>query len=704
MYKTLFSLKNFRVFGDNGGDFDISPITILTGCNSSGKSSTIKALMLLNNYFKQLKSEFRNNQNLKIQNTELLFNKGKHNLGTYKKTISRYSKSNEMIFSWESYSPLFADNLTIEYIFRENQSNILNNAILSRINIRADGEDFISLNFDGKFSYKLNFLLLKERFFLFAKIINYYNSIIKVLGHDEEGIPYGFQNEEAMYDPKYEINKEAVDIMVYCRTELKKNGISDSLLEKFKNISTESEALFYLPILDWLKDVPKQEVNSVIWKKFAEFSVSDADNANDEKLDQGVTETLKEILEDFHKSEFESFSDFYIKIENKFLEECSMSERPKFMLGNIDLTFIDHIMNDLGSVDSYNYSAFNLVDWHFFKQTGSDLLGRTPHKLFKSFMNLIEFCSKDKEFSKSRIKGDAYPGTKNYVEYFDAKEITAAVEYLTSILKDIIFNPPSFIQNIEFVDAVRVNTQRIYTFTSQGTEFNEVLLNYLNTYPNEIETWGKKLKPYQLGTFMKKWVKEFKIADDIIFENTEEGLGVLIYLVNNKKKELLADQGYGISQLISILLRIELNIIKSEYPFTHPLLGGHKVNTVLKYKESTVSIEEPETNLHPQYQSKLALMFIDAYKTYNIRFILETHSEYLIRKFQTLIAKKEMDASDIAVHYIYNPNPKDRPVGKPQVQIIAINDDGKLNEPFGTGFFDEADNLALELLTLKSVN
>ena len=701
MYKTKFSLKNFRVFGDNGGDFDISPITILTGCNSSGKSSTLKALMLLNASFKKLISEYRNNQNLNLQNTELIFNKGKHNLATYRKTISRYSDSKEMIFSWATFSPLFADNLTIEYVFRENDSNILNNGVLSKINIKSDNEDLVTLNFDGKFWYKLNFLLLKKHFFIFDRIVEYYNTIVKAIGSDDDGIPFGFPNEDSISDPKYALNKEAIDIIVHCHNELSTNGERSSLLDKFKNLSTGSETLFYLPILDWLKDVPKEDVSTIIWRKFEEYNSLNPDQDKTEK-DQGLAGVLSEILKEFHESEFESFIDFYNNVENDLLNRLSDNERSCFWFQDWTYSFEDHIRNDLDSIDMFKHVRFDTYEWQSMKEYGLSNYKKLD-ELYVKFMCLVDLCDIDKELMSGRIIDDAEP-MRGYFQYLDTKEISAAVEYMIALLKDIIFNPPSFVQKIDFVDAVRVNTQRIYTFSNQGTEFNEVLLNYLNTNAKAADPHEPGIKPYVLGTFMKKWTKEFNIADDVIFENTEEGLGVLIYLVKNNKKELLADQGYGISQLLSILLRIELNIINSEYTFRHPLLDWHRNLKTTKYKESTVCIEEPETNLHPKYQSKLALMFMDAYKSYNVRFLLETHSEYLIRKFQTLVATKEMDMSEIAIHYIYDANPNNRPKDKPHVQIIPINEDGKLNEPFGAGFFDEADNLALELLTLKSVN
>ena len=56
--KTQFSLKNFRVFDNKqGATFNLTPITILTGCNSSGKSSVVKAILLLRDFFEQLRTQ-----------------------------------------------------------------------------------------------------------------------------------------------------------------------------------------------------------------------------------------------------------------------------------------------------------------------------------------------------------------------------------------------------------------------------------------------------------------------------------------------------------------------------------------------------------------------------------------------------------------------------------------------------------------------
>ena len=51
---TKLIIKNFRVFDENGATIDLKPLTILTGCNSSGKSSIVKAAFLLNSFMKQV--------------------------------------------------------------------------------------------------------------------------------------------------------------------------------------------------------------------------------------------------------------------------------------------------------------------------------------------------------------------------------------------------------------------------------------------------------------------------------------------------------------------------------------------------------------------------------------------------------------------------------------------------------------------------
>ena len=56
--KTRYTIKNFRVFDEKGATIDVNPITILTGCNSSGKSSIVKSMVLLNTYIDSIQKDY----------------------------------------------------------------------------------------------------------------------------------------------------------------------------------------------------------------------------------------------------------------------------------------------------------------------------------------------------------------------------------------------------------------------------------------------------------------------------------------------------------------------------------------------------------------------------------------------------------------------------------------------------------------------
>ena len=52
-----YTIKNFRVFDKDGVTLDMRPMTILTGCNSSGKSSIVKSMVLLDSFFNSLRKD-----------------------------------------------------------------------------------------------------------------------------------------------------------------------------------------------------------------------------------------------------------------------------------------------------------------------------------------------------------------------------------------------------------------------------------------------------------------------------------------------------------------------------------------------------------------------------------------------------------------------------------------------------------------------
>ena len=81
---------------------------------------------------------------------------------------------------------------------------------------------------------------------------------------------------------------------------------------------------------------------------------------------------------------------------------------------------------------------------------------------------------------------------------------------------------------------------------------------------------------------------------------------------------------------------------------------------------------------------------------YGFKFIIETHSEYLVRQSQVFVAeqkyKDEKDLRDNNPFKVYFfPQDKD-----PYPMVYRT--DGKFSNEFGTGFFDEANKLIYKIL------
>jgi predicted ATPase len=105
--------------------------------------------------------------------------------------------------------------------------------------------------------------------------------------------------------------------------------------------------------------------------------------------------------------------------------------------------------------------------------------------------------------------------------------------------------------------------------------------------------------------------------------------------------------------------------------------------------------------LHPNFQSKLADLFCKALKKFKKQYIIESHSEYMIRKFQFLVAKGELKKEDIVIYYFNDPRMINE--GESQIKRINFLEDGSLSSDFGSGFFDEATNWKYELMKLRKI-
>lgn len=78
--------------------------------------------------------------------------------------------------------------------------------------------------------------------------------------------------------------------------------------------------------------------------------------------------------------------------------------------------------------------------------------------------------------------------------------------------------------------------------------------------------------------------------------------------------------------------------------------------------------------------------------------IIETHSEHIIRKFQLLVAKGELSNDEIAIIYI---EPESEGM-ESNIKSLDMNDIGNFINPWPSGFFDEASDLAYALIEAQA--
>lgn len=228
---------------------------------------------------------------------------------------------------------------------------------------------------------------------------------------------------------------------------------------------------------------------------------------------------------------------------------------------------------------------------------------------------------------------------------------------------------------IEYITAHAANQNTIYNTADR----NDYIAQTVHGFVRAKITRGQK--EY---TFVTDWMRKFGVGHDFdIISIDGEAYRVKIKDEDGSTVNL-ADKGMGSIQLMILLLRLA-TILREYEPQNIVTL---EESDQLRYP--TIIIEEPEQNLHPKVQSQLADLFLYLNREYFCRFLIETHSEYIIRKTQVIVAEQDYkNENDMKEHnpfmvYFFEPDASDRP----RRMDYAVS--GAFKEKFGEGFFDEA--------------
>lgn len=680
----VFSLRNFRSFGEDGADFELAPITVLTGCNSAGKSSLVKAILLQEQVSKAIsRKDSTNEVGLHISDKELT-------LGTFKKLLNKKASNGVITISYLMHSYLLAEDVrvTLEYI--EDTKNVVGNGVLSKILVeKVDGtfiysEDNLQVPFNpyGENNGELrNYLSVLENFRRFAIFARYENARSTKQSYNDN---VDFYIESSSKEKEQKLQQKIDDCKVACDNIgiSKKEEVGYLYTKLFGRIFCDFDLVskwlesgtlyYYFPIFEKIRGKEK--------KYLRQYLMDEVNNGDWGNMMEKVQKWVNYFADDFESSSYSSFLDYFLS-----LEYDAMSKDFKDKNKNKDAWEIRTIFEKYNFETGETTKIPQEVDEQY-------QLSREKYEEGWAFMGVVDMldmiCNLHGNYDVIK-----YPDSSKW----SVKE--SLKKYLNAVLWESL--SPRFLKEIKYINSSSVQIKRIYSVEDTdkfGTSLKQFLDGNCQKFDYQISTVeiNEAKKKYEHGYFLKKWIRAFGIGDDIIVDGTDEGLGVLIYLVKDGEKRLLADEGYGISQLVALLIQIEVLIANATII---QISGSNSMVYNPMYELSSIFVEEPEVHLHPKYQSLLAEMFVEAYQKYNIHFIIETHSEYLIRKLQVMVADKEnaLTSNDVSLNYVEkNEN------GVSYNRQIRIKEDGRLDGSFGAGFYDEAGGLSRRLFMLNS--
>ena len=209
-------------------------------------------------------------------------------------------------------------------------------------------------------------------------------------------------------------------------------------------------------------------------------------------------------------------------------------------------------------------------------------------------------------------------------------------------------------EEFNFISSFRLHPDRTYYLSKSNNKVDKFGSGYID----QILDWHDRQsgRLYDLVSLLKA----VNILHDIRTHKLLGGRFEIKVKVKSKSRwESLADVGFGISQFLPII-----------------------VADLQLWNNSTLIMSQPEIHLHPSVQANLGDYLVKQVKERNKKYIVETHSEYLLNRLRLLIVKEEIHPEEVAVYYFEN-SIKDGSIA----HRIEFTKDGQiLNAP--KGFFE----------------
>ena len=276
--------------------------------------------------------------------------------------------------------------------------------------------------------------------------------------------------------------------------------------------------------------------------------------------------------------------------------------------------------------------------------------------------------------------------TDSSEEVWNGSEDDRANEQVLADKRSLILESASALESelrrphVYYIQAHGVSQKMLYTIDDK----NDFMAQAIHEYARRGVVRGSFT-----DIFIRKWMNEFGIGSDYEIESIG-GEGYTFKVITQNGTMNLADMGMGTNQLMVLLLSLATIMFEE---------GHHGKDGGKSFIPKFIIIEEPEQNLHPRLQSKLADLISEVAMDDSYKFLIETHSEYFIRRTQVLVAEMNIESEEELAKQ--NPFKVYYFPAKGMPYDMKYRPSGRFENKFGEGFFDEASSAALTISKLE---
>ncbi|MFW9713514.1 AAA family ATPase [Vibrio parahaemolyticus] len=251
--------------------------------------------------------------------------------------------------------------------------------------------------------------------------------------------------------------------------------------------------------------------------------------------------------------------------------------------------------------------------------------------------------------------------TKDY-DFFSENDFAYFVKsYISKVTNHFLL--PLIGNNINHISPLRAFPQRYYLLekSAQHTSLNATdgsqLAELLKNRPDVLKEVNRHFQEFGIKISTSK-------TNDIIHRITVK---------KDKVTVELTDVGFGISQVLPII-----------------------VQAILSQPGSVTIIEQPEIHLHPKMQAWLTNILVSISSKMKKKFIIETHSETVIKRLQILSLVPELNFSNknLGIYYFERDD-----YGFNKITKTPLNEHGDISWP--KDFMDQEISDAIQLQKLK---